>query len=235
MSDQTIIPLDKTLSNKLVLIPLLSRPIFPGIFSPLMINSTDDINAIEKAFSSDGLIGVVMLKNETESPTVSDLYSVGTVARIVKKINLPDGGLNVFISTIKRFKIRKVINDKEPMVAVVDYLEDEEDDTFEVKALTRALISEMKEISENNPLFSEEMRVNMINIDHPGKIADFITSILNIDKKEQQGVLEIINVRQRMEKVLVYIKKEQELLRIQKKIQNELNDRVEKNQREDFL
>ncbi len=235
MSDQTIIPLDKTLSNKLVLIPLLSRPIFPGIFSPLMINSTEDINAIEKAFSSDGLIGVVMLKNETESPTVSDLYSVGTVARIVKKINLPDGGLNVFISTIKRFKIRKVINDKEPMVAIVDYLEEEEDDTFEVKALTRALISEMKEISENNPLFSEEMRVNMINIDHPGKIADFITSILNIDKKEQQGVLEIINVRQRMEKVLVFIKKEQELLRIQKKIQNELNDRVEKNQREYFL
>ncbi len=235
MSDQTIIPFDKTLSNKLVLIPLVSRPIFPGIFSPLMINSTDDINAVEKAFAADGLIGVVMMKNETESPAVSDLYQVGTVARIVKKINLPDGGLNVFISTIKRFKIRKVINEKEPMVAIVDYLEEEEDDTFEVKALTRALISEMKEISENNPLFSEEMRVNMINIDHPGKIADFITSILNIDKKEQQGVLEIINVRQRMEKVLVFIKKEQELLRIQKKIQNELNDRVEKNQREYFL
>ena len=121
------------------------------------------------------------------------------------------------------------------MVAIVEYLEDIEDDTFEVKALTRALISEMKEISENNPLFSEEMRLNMINIDHPGKIADFIASILNVDKADQQRVLEMENVRQRMETVLVFIKKEQELLRIQKKIQNEINNRVEKNQREYFL
>ena len=117
----------------------------------------------------------------------------------------------------------------------VDYLEDEEADTFEVKALTRALISEMKEVSENNPLFSEEMRLNMVNIDNPGKVADFISSILNVDKNEQQKILETVNVRQRMEQVLVFIKKEQELLKVQKKIQNEINDRVEKSQREYFL
>ena len=121
------------------------------------------------------------------------------------------------------------------MAAAVEYLDDEEANTFEVKALTRALISEMKEVSENNPLFSEEMRLNMVNIDNPGKIADFIASILNVDKDEQQKILETVNVRQRMEQVLVFIKKEQELLRVQKKIQNELNDRIEKNQREYFL
>jgi ATP-dependent Lon protease len=93
----------------------------------------------------------------------------------------------------------------------------------------------MKQISENNPLFSEEMRLNMINIDHPGKIADFIASILNIDKSEQQKILEILNVRKRMEQVLVFIKKEQELLRIQKKIQKEINEKIEKSQREYFL
>src|SRR5574344_1040870 len=201
-----------------------------------MITSPEDRKAIEEAYNGDGLIGIVMMKNETDSPSVADLHSIGTVARIIKKINLPDGGVNVFISTIKRFKIRKVLNEKEPMAVIVDYLEDEEDqNVFEIKALTRALISEMKEISENNPLFSEEMRLNMVNIDHPGKIADFIASILNIDKDEQQKVLEMLNVRQRMEQVLVYIKKEQELLRVQKKIQNELNEKVEKNQREYFL
>jgi ATP-dependent Lon protease len=117
----------------------------------------------------------------------------------------------------------------------VSYLDDEEDDTSEVKALTRALISEMKQISENNPLFSEEMRLNMINIDHPGKIADFIASILNIEKNEQQKILEILNVRKRMEQVLVFIKKEQELLRIQKRIQKEINEKIEKSQRDYFL
>ncbi len=233
--EPTIVPVEQTLSNKLYLIPVSGRPIFPGIFTPLMITASDDARVAEEAYSGDGLIGIVMLKEETENPAAEDLHQVGTVARIIKRINLPDGGVNIFISTIKRFRIRKVLSQREPMVAVVEYLEDQEDDTFEVKALTRALISEMKEISDNNPLFSEEMRLNMVNIDHPGKIADFITSILNIDRNQQQQVLETVNVRERMEQVLVFIKKEQELLRIQKKIQSELNDRIETQQREYFL
>ncbi|MDR2897972.1 MAG: endopeptidase La [Spirochaetaceae bacterium] len=235
MSEPNIVPIEQLLPNKLFIIPLMGRPIFPGIFTPLMVNSPEDTKVIEEAYAGDGIIGIVMLKNEVDSPSLSDMYTVGTAARIAKKINLPDGGVNVFISTIKRFRIRKALNEQHPMVAAVEYMEDNEDDTFEVKALTRALISEMKEISENNPLFSEEMRLNMINIDHPGKIADFIASILNVEKNEQQRVLEMQNVRKRMEQVLVYIKKEQELLRIQKKIQNEINDRIEKNQREYFL
>ena len=234
-NEPTIVPVEQTLSNKLHLIPVSGRPIFPGIFTPLMITASDDARVAEEAYGGDGLIGIVMLREETESPTADDLHQVGTVARIIKKINLPDGGVNIFISTIKRFRIRKVLSQREPMVAVVEYLEDQEDDTFEVKALTRALISEMKEISDNNPLFSEEMRLNMVNIDHPGKIADFITSILNIDRNQQQQVLETVNVRERMEQVLVFIKKEQELLRIQKKIQTEINDRIETQQREYFL
>ncbi|MCR4953939.1 MAG: endopeptidase La [Treponema sp.] len=234
-NENNIIPTEQLLPSKLVIIPLQGRPIFPGIFTPLMISASDDIHAIEEAYENDGFIGIVMLKNEVESPTVADLYRVGTAARVIKKVNLPDGGLNVFISTVKRFRIRKALHQSSPMAAAVEYLEEEEADSFEVKALTRALISEMKEVSENNPLFSEEMRLNMVNIDNPGKIADFIASILNVDRAEQQKILELTNVRQRMEQVLVFIKKEQELLRVQKKIQMEINDRVEKNQREYFL
>src|SRR5215471_1283341 len=223
MSDQSVIPIDQILPHKLPLVALMGRPIFPGIFTPIMIGNPTDVKVVEDAVSGDALIGLVMLLNEIETPAITDLYSVGTVAKIVKKINLPDGGVNIFISTLKRFRLKKTLHASNPIVAAVEYLEEEEDNTSEVKALTRALISEMKQISENNPLFSEEMRLNMINIDHPGKIADFITSILNIDKAEQQKILEILNVRQRMEQVLVFIKKEQELLRIQKRIQREIN------------
>ncbi len=231
----SIIPTENILPDKLLLIPLQSRPIFPGIFTPLMINAPEDVKVVEKAYEEGGFIGIVMLKNDTETPTASDMHRVGTAARILKKVNLPDGGINIFISTVKRFKIRKVLHSSAPVAVAVEYLEEEEADTFEVKALTRALLSEMKEVSENNPLFSEEMRLNMVNIDNPGKIADFIASILNVDKNEQQKILETLNVRARMEQVLIFIKKEQELLRVQKKIQRELNDRVEKNQREYFL
>mgnify|MGYP002853408625 CR=1 FL=1 len=230
-----IMPIDQMLPNKLFVVPMQGRPIFPGIFTPLMISPGDDTKVVERAYEADGFIGIILTKTDEEEPSANDLYDVGTVARIIKKINLPDGGVNIFISTLKRFRIRKVLHATSPIAVAVEYLEDFEDDTFEVKALTRALISEMKEVSENNPLFSEEMRLNMVNIDHPGKIADFIASILNVEKEDQQKVLEQMNVRARMEQVLVFIKKEQELLRIQKKIQTELNERVEKNQREYFL
>jgi len=235
MSDQSVIPIDQLLPHKLPLVAILGHPIFPGIFTPIMIGNPTDVRVVEDANSGDGLIGLVMLLNESDTPSITDLCTVGTVAKIVKKINLPDGGVNIFISTLKRFTIKKTLNPSNPIVAAVEYLEEEEDNTREVKALTRALISEMKQISENNPLFSEEMRLNMINIDHPGKIADFIASILNIEKAEQQRILEILNVRKRMEQVLVFIKKEQELLRIQKKIQREINEKIEKSQREYFL
>jgi ATP-dependent Lon protease len=79
------------------------------------------------------------------------------------------------------------------------------------------------------------MRLNMVNIDHPGKIADFIASILNIDRAAQQKVLETLDVRERMETVLVHIKREQELLQIQKRIQKQINEKIEKSQREYFL
>ncbi|MDR2095516.1 MAG: endopeptidase La [Treponema sp.] len=235
MSEQSLAPIDQILPNKLPLVALMGRPIFPGIFTPIMIGNPADVKVVDEAVAGNGLIGLVMLANETETPAITDLYKVGTAAKIVKKINLPDGGLNIFISTLKRFQVKKPLNPQNPIVAAVEYLEDEEDTTSEVKALTRALISEMKQISENNPLFSEEMRLNMINIDHPGKIADFIASVLNIDKAEQQKILEILNVRKRMEQVLVFIKKEQELLRIQKRIQKEINEKIEKSQRDYFL
>lgn len=230
-----LLPAEDFLPAKLPVIPLLGHPVFPGIFTPLMINSPGDIKAAEEAYEGDGYLGIVMLKDEVPEARYEDLHKVGTAAKIIKKINLPDGGINVFISTVKRFRMKKCLSSSAPIVAAVDYLEEVEDDTFEVKALTRALISEMKEVAENNPLFTEEMRLNMVNIDNPGKIADFIASILNVEKEDQQRVLETLNVRQRMEQVLVFIKKEQELLRVQKKIQNDINEKVEKNQRDYFL
>ncbi|MCQ2599723.1 MAG: endopeptidase La, partial [Treponema sp.] len=235
IDSNTILPVDQILPNKLNIIPIQGRPIFPGVFTPLMVSSAEDVKVVEAAYEGDGFLGIIMCKKDSESSSITDLYEIGTAARIIKKINLPDGGINIFISTIKRFKIRKALSKANPMFATVDYLDDEEDSTFEVKALTRAIVSEMKEISDNNPMFSEEMRLNMVNIDHPGKIADFIASILNVEKEDQQRILETVNVRRRLEQVLVFIKREQELLRIQKKIQHELNEKIEKNQREYFL
>ncbi|MDR2510835.1 MAG: endopeptidase La [Spirochaetaceae bacterium] len=235
MIGQSVVPIEQVLPHRLPIVPLWGRPIFPGIFTPILIGNPPDIKLIDDTLSGDSMIGLVLAQTESSPLAMGDLYKWGTAAKIVKKINLPDGGVNIFISTIKRFKIVKSLHNIDPIVAAVEYFDDENENTPEIKALTRALISEMKQISENNPLFSEEMRLNMLNIDQPGKIADFITSILNIDKTEQQKILETLNVRTRMENVLVFIKKEQDILKIQKRVQREMSEKVEKNQREYFL
>ncbi len=237
MQEHHIIPADKMLPHRLLVLPLVGNPIFPGIFTPLIIESEQDIAVVNESLQGDNLIGLLLTQNsdESEEEGGSSLYQVGTVAKIVKKINLPDGGLNIFISTLKRFRVVKYLSNSSPLSAAVEYLEDENQENEEVQALTRSLITEMRSISKNNPLFTEEMRLNMVNIDHPGKIADFIASIMNVDKHEQQRILETLDVRDRMEQVLVFIKKEQELMKIQQKIQQRINDKVEKNQRDYFL
>ncbi len=234
--NKQIIPADSILPEKLYIIPLLGKPIFPGIFTPILIESDEDIKVIDKAIENDSMIGLLLLKEEDEEiNNANQFYKVGTVARIVKKINLPDGGINIFISTLKRFKIKKFIRNKTPFIANVQYLEDQADDGETIKAMVRVVLSGMKQLSENNPLFSEEMRLNMVNIDQPGKIADFITSILNIDRDKQQSVLETVNIHKRLEKVMVFLKKELEVLKIQNRISREINEKIEKNQRDYFL
>lgn len=235
-NQRMIIPADSILPNRLVVVPLSGKPMFPGIFTPIMVQNKTDIAAIEEAITGNGMIGLVLTRSEeVENPTADDLFEVGTAAKIARRINLPDGGYNIFINTVKRFRVKKYLKSNPPIVAAVEHLEDLNDTSDEVKALTRSLISEMKQISENNNLFSEEMRLNMVNIDDPGKIADFITSILNIDRADQQKVLETVDVYDRMELVLMHIKREQELLKIQKRIQTQINEKIEKSQREYFL
>jgi ATP-dependent Lon protease len=202
----------------------------------MMIRSDQDLEVVDTSIAGDKFLGLLLLNSEdVEQPAEDDFFRVGTVAKIVKTINLPDGGKNIFVSTLKRFKVMKFLSDSHPFTTAVKYLEDTNFSSNEVKALTRSLINEMKQISENNPLFSEEMRLNMVNIDQPGKIADFITSILNIERKEQQQILETLDVQKRMEHVLIFIKKEEELLKIQKKIQKQINEKISKSQREYFL
>ncbi|MBN1836829.1 MAG: LON peptidase substrate-binding domain-containing protein, partial [Spirochaetales bacterium] len=236
MEEHQIVPTTQVLPPKIEILPVTGNPIFPGIFTPMLVASPEDVQLVEQVLSGSGFLGLVLTRSpEAENPSGSELFQVGTVAKIIRKVNLPDGGINIFISTLKRFRVKKLIHAERPITVAAEYLEDSNSDSNEVRALTRSLIGEMKQVSENNPLFSEQMRLNMVNIDQPGKIADFITSILNIDREEQQKILETLNVQERMMKVLVFIRKEQELMQIQKRIMAQINEKISKSQREFFL
>ncbi|MFH0976210.1 MAG: endopeptidase La [Spirochaetota bacterium] len=232
-----LVSIDHVLPAQLYIIPIRYRPIFPGIVTPLIISQGKFSEAIDKVIDSSRTIGLVLLKeDDIDNINIKDLYSFGTAAKILKKINLPDGGINVLINSIKRFKISKMISEKPHFIAQVEYLDDEAvKKNIEIKALTRSILSQLKLLSENNPLFTEEMKLTMVNVDEPGKIADFVTSILNLEKKEYQEILETINVRQRLERVLQLLQKEMDVLTLQKKIQNQINEKIDKQQKEFFL
>ena len=108
MAQRDLLPADTILPNKLLIVSLSGKPVFPGIFIPLMITSDVDISLVDQATSTNNLIGLNLLKvtesgnGDSENPVAEDLFKVGTVAKIVKKINLPDGGYNIFISTLIR-------------------------------------------------------------------------------------------------------------------------------------
>ncbi|MGP1439466.1 MAG: endopeptidase La [Treponema sp.] len=225
----------EALPIKIDIIPLYHRPIFPGVFAPILINDPESINTIEKVLSTSSFVGLCLTKDDKmENITSKDLCNYGTVAKIAKRIKLPDGQINIFVETMMRFKIRRVVSKKEPITAYVTYLEDKNEEHSDVPALKRMLTSSMKELSEENS-FSDEVRVNILNIENPGRIADFIATVIGIGKYEQQKILEILDVKKRMQEVFIHIKKELELLTVQKKIQDDVNNRVDKNQREYFL
>lgn len=237
MSEQELMPIEQLLPNNLFILPVSGNPVFPGLFTPLMITDKSDVEIVNQAVKHGGFLGLLLVKEDVETETVGaeDLYTVGTVAKIVKKIKLPDGGMSIFISTLKRFEIKQFYPGGKYIIAEVTYLEDIEDNREELRAWTRLLLNEMKSLTKNNQLISEEMRLNMVNIDHPGKLADFIASILNVDRTDQQDILETLVVRSRIEKVLVFIKNEQNIAQVQAKIQARVNKKLEKNQRDYFL
>jgi ATP-dependent Lon protease len=226
------------LPDNLYLIPIRYRPIFPGIVTPLIISHGRFTKVIDKVLNDSRTIGLVLIRDDDKGEIdFNDIYNFGTAARILKKINLPDGGINVLINSVKRFKIRKEIESKKNLIAEVEYLSDVIDkrDKIEIKAYTREVLSKLKILSENNPLFTEEMKLTMLNVEEPGKIADFVTSILSLEKKEYQEVLETIEVKERLIKVLHLLHKEMEVMEVQKKIQHQINDKIDKQQREFFL
>src|SRR5690554_4261541 len=237
MSKKELMPVEQLLPNNLFILPVTGNPVFPGLFTPLMITDNQDVEIVNQAIKHGGFLGLLLVKedNDEEEYSEKNLYTIGTVAKIVKKIKLPDGGISIFISTLKRFETKQYYPSGPYLVAEVQYLEDIEDEQEELRAWTRLLLTEMKQLTKNNQLFSEEMRLNMVNIDHPGKLADFIASILNVERKQQQEILETLVVRRRIEKVLVFIKNEQNIAQVQAKIQARVNQKIEKNQREYFL
>jgi ATP-dependent Lon protease len=221
----------------LPIIPVRNTVFFPHQFIPLAIGRAKSLKLMEYALKEDTLIGVIAQKDGTlDEPTNNDLYKVGTVARILKVIDLPDGSKSVFIQGITRFVVKNYLNSDPFFMADIEVIRDvESEDVLKVEALSTNLRNLFQKASDLAPEITSEHQAMISNIHEPGIVADIIIAFSNISVSEKQEVLEIFDIEKRLDKATYIFNKYLQTLELGKKIQNEVQDEISKNQREMYL
>lgn len=238
---QTLVPADMVLPQHVVVLGTKTVSVFPGMMVPVILTDEYQIEMVETATrQTHGVLGLFARKENTTKESAAlraeDLYDIGVSAKIIKKMNLPDGGINIIIQGGRRIKIREWLRQEPPLICSVDYLQETPLDTgLENEAMVRAVIATVREISEVNPLFTEEMKLAMVNSPSPSVMADLVSFALHLEKDDAQKILEEVDVRARLDKVLGHLRREKELSDLQQKIQKEVNTKISESQREFFL
>jgi ATP-dependent Lon protease len=236
-SAQGLMVPDQILPPNLFILPINSPVVFPTLLAPLLVSLPKHIAMVEEAINRQRTIGLLVTRDGpvTEATKPEDLYSVGVVAKIVKRLKMPDGSINLLVHSMKRFRCKRVLAEQPYIVAEIEYLEDIAEKSNEMDALSRSVISHVKKLSEVNPFFTEEMRLAMINAPGPGTVADLVAFALTLPKGEAQEFLETLGVKARFEKLLTHLRREQDVADLQRKINGDVNNKLSTMQREFFL
>ena len=224
--------------EELPILPLRNNVLFPGVVIPITVGRDKSIRLIQDAGKGDKIIGVVSQVNqEDESPEIKDLYSVGTVAQIIRTLKMPDGSTTVIIQGKKRFKIVKEVQSEPYFRANVKFLKDKKYDkkSQEMEALFSSIKENALEIIKNSPNIPSEASFAIGNIDSPTFLVNFICSNMNADVAKKQELLEELDLKKRSFMVLEHLTMENEVLRLRNEIQNKVRNDLDKQQREYFL
>ncbi len=228
---------DQILPPNLFILPINSPIPFPTLLTPILVTHPRYVSMIEEAINRQRMIGLVLTREgeAKEDAKPENLYDFGVAVKIVKRLKMPDGAVNLLVHSMKRFRNRKILSEQPYIVVETEYLDDISEKSTEMDALTRSVISHVKKLSEANPFFTEEMRLAMINAPGPGTIADLVAFALTLPKADAQDYLETLAVKSRFEKLLVHLRREQDVADLQKKINEDVNTKLSKLQREFFL
>ena len=225
------------LPPNLFVLPVQSAVVYPTMMAPLIVSEPRFIRTVEEVLKRDRLLALLLTqKGEVDRRTQGkDLYSFGVAVKIVKRIKLPDGSINILVHAIKRFKVDQVLSQKPHLVVSTKYLEDETERSQEMDALNRNVIRQVKQLSDLNPFFTDEMKLALLNAPGPGTVADLVAFALTLPKEEAQDYLETTNVKERFKKLLFHLKREHDVADMQKKINDEVNTKINTMQRDFFL
>jgi len=226
-----------TIPDSLPLLPLRNTVLFPGVVLPITVGRDKSIKAVNDAYRSDKLIGVLAQRDANiEEPELKDLCRIGTVAKIAKLIKMPDGGTTIIIQGKKRFELLDVISEDPYFKGTIQLLEDIpviDDKDF------NAYISSIKDLATQiihlSPNLPTEASIILKNIENPSFLINFVSSNLNNEIAEKQNLLEIRDVKARAEKLTQLLQLELQFAELKDKVTNKTRTEIDKQQREYFL
>jgi len=220
------------------LLPLWDRPFFPAQGMPLILKENPWLETVEKAAgTAHKLVGVVLLRRDVSAiPEVEDFHAMGTAVRVHDLARM-DGVVRFIAEGVDRFRIVEWLSREPPYRARVEYPQPPEEDADRLKAYGMAVINTFKELIPLSPLYSEELKVFLSRFGpaEPSPFADFAANLTTANKEELQEVLATVPLIARMEKVLLLLKKELEVAKIQAEIRKGVQERVGEQQRRFFL
>jgi len=226
------------LPETLPILPLRNTVLFPGVVIPITAGRDKSIKLIKDANNGSKVIGVVAQKDEeTENPGVKDIHTLGTVARILRVLQMPDGNTTVIIQGKKRFEVAEILTEKPYMTATVrETLEERpEKDGQEFLAIIESIKDLALKIIRDNPNIPSEASFAIKNIQSNSFLINFVSSNLNLDVKEKQELLEIGNLQERALATLKYMNVELQKLELKNVIQSKVRSDMDQQQREYFL
>lgn len=224
--------------ENLPILPLRNNVLFPGVVIPITVGRDKSIKLIQEANKGNKIIGVVSQKvQEEESPEFSDLHTVGTVAQIVRLLKMPDGSSTVIIQGKRRFRMLEMTQTDPFMRAKVQILNEQKFDTAnkELNMMFKNIKDLALQIIKDSPNIPSEAQFAIKNIDSPTFLVNFISSNMNADVAKKQEMLEEMEIKKRVMKVLEHLSMESQMLEMRNEIHNKVRKDLDKQQREYFL
>lgn len=225
------------LPQKIPVLPLRNNVLFPGVVIPISVGREKSIKAVKKAYKESKYIAVLTQKDvNMDEPDFKDLYKIGTIARIIKLINMPDNGTTVILQGVKKCEATELISDEPYLEVTIDFIDDV---LLEDKNEEKALVSTMKELANRiidiSPQIPNEAKIVLNNINNAKFLTHFITSNLNIDANIKQEILEHKALDQRIQHVIKQLQFEKQVQELKANIHSKTKTDIDKQQREYFL
>lgn len=228
---------DRTYENQLPMMAMRGIVIFPYMITHFDVGRPKSVKALEAAMAGDQKIFLVAQRDiEVDDPTVDDLYTVGTIAKIKQVIKLPGDSVRILVEGICRAKLAEIVRDEPYFTCFVDELSDSfQEDVIVQDALLRQLREAFEQyFSYNNKINSESM-MSIMSIDDVTKITDVIVSNINLKYTDKQSILESEGIFDRVTKLIAILKNEIEIIRLEQNISDKVKSQIDQNQREYYL